>query len=101
MGIATSTDIVRLQNAINNVSIATTMMIATTGTLLDEMRKVDEHNVSDTAHMDLRDFIKLLLPTWYSDGGYTGPVAVKRNEDLVLGIEFLDQEDMEELLSEG
>lgn len=100
MGIATSKDIRLLQDSINHMSIATTQLITTSQLLLDEMRKVDEHNVSDTAHMDLRDLIRILLPNWDDDGRYTGPVAVKKNDDIILGIEFLDEEDMESLLLE-
>ena len=96
MAIATSRDIRRLQDAINSTGMATTLLINTSELLLAEMRKVDEHNVSDTAHMDLRDLIRILLPNWDDEGRYTGPVAVKKNDDIILGIEFLDEEDMEQ-----
>ncbi len=98
MAIATSKDIRLLQDSINRMGTATTQLIQTSQLLLDEMRKVDEHNVADTAHMDLRDLIKLLLPTWDEEDRYTGPVAVRKNDDMILGIEFLDQEDMDQLI---
>lgn len=99
MAIATSRDIRLLQNSINALGSATTQLLNTSQLLLDEMRKVDAHNISDTAHIDLRDLIRVVLPSWDTNGGYTGPVAVKKNDNIILGIEFLDQEDMDNLIS--
>lgn len=99
MAIATSTDIRRLQLSLDRITDATTILLETSLLLREEMRKVDEHNLSDTAHPDLRGMIQLLLPTWDIDGSYTGPISDKLSDRFIVGIEFLDEEDMLELES--
>lgn len=93
MPLATTQDTVRLQEAINKIAFVSNQLLTTSQYLIDEMRKVDDHNVSDTSHVDIRADISKLQPNWDVDGNYQGPVGVGYRDDMVVGIEFLSEDD--------
>ena len=104
MPLATTHDTVILQEAITKITTTVDCLLATSLLLQQEMRKVDDHNVSLSAHPDLRSDIlyvrqdlNTVLPNWDANGNYQGPVGVGIRDDIVVGIEFISAEQLAEL----
>jgi len=100
MPLATTQDTVRLQEAITKIAFVSNQLLSTSQYLIDEMRKVDDHNISAVAHPDIRTDISKLQPNWDTDGNYQGPVGVGYRDDMVVGIEFLSEDDVIEVVPE-
>jgi len=100
MPLATTQDTVRLQEAITKIAFVSNQLLSTSQYLIDEMRKVDDHNISTIAHSDIRTDISKLQPNWDTDGNYQGPVGVGYRDDMVVGIEFLSEDDVIEVVPE-